>query len=468
MKLDMLFIDPPWIIENKDNIWRNVGSCLPNLGMAYIASVLEQDGKKIAILDCTAERLFGMKNIEERLRVYRKPSFIGITATTPLINNGLKIAQACRQIIPEAKIIFGGVHVSVMPDEILSHPAVDFVVKDEGEITTRELVNGVSLDNILGLSWKVNGKIIHNRQRPLIENLDEIPPPAYHLLPMKRYRPAIGSYKRLPAMSIFATRGCPARCTFCHRTFYGKVRARSATNILKEIKILKRDYGIKEIAFYDDTFTAFKNIVKEFCERVVTEKIDISWSCFTRVDYIDSEILKYLKKAGCHLVLFGVESADEQILKNINKKVALHQVEWAVKECRKLGIETRASFMIGNPGETEETIKKTIEFAIKLDPDEIQFNITTAYPGTELFSWAKSNGLLLTEDWSKYNMSEINMAIPTVTADMLRKYYKLSHRKFYLRPKVIFKRFLKIRNFTQFFQEIKGFFAILKVFRSKK
>ena len=323
MKLDMLFIDPPWIIENKDNIWRNIGSCLPNLGIAYIASVLEKDGKDIAILDCTAEGLFNIHNIENRLKEYPSPRFIGITSTTPLINNGFKIAKLCKQIFPDASIVFGGVHPSVMTEETLVNSVVDFVVRDEGEMTVRELVDGISPSQIDGLSWKDNGKIIHNSQRQLIKDLNKIPPPAYHLLPMKKYRPAIGSYKRLPAMSMFATRGCPGRCTFCHRTFYGKLRARSARNIIEEIMILKRNYGIKEITFYDDTFTTFKNVISEFCERIIYDKVDITWSCFTRVNHIDIEILKCMKEAGCHLVLFGVESADEQILKNINKKVSL-------------------------------------------------------------------------------------------------------------------------------------------------
>jgi len=467
MTLDMLFINPPWVVDNKDNIWRKIGSCLPSLGIAYIASVLEQDGRKVAILDCTAEGLFDINRIEKRLREYPTPRFVGFTATTPIINNGLRIAKICRQVFPDAKIVFGGVHPSVMPEETLNNCEVDFVVIDEGEITTRELVGGESPVNILGLSWKDSGKIIHNPLRPLIENLDQIPAPAYHLLPMKKYRPALGSYKRLPVMSIFATRGCPGRCTFCYRTFRGKVRSRSAKNIIAEIKILRKDYGIREISFYDDTFTAFKDTVKEFCERLNSEKIDVTWSCFTRPDYIDFELLKYMKNSGCHLILFGIESADEQILKNVNKEVSLQQAKWAVKASRKLGIQTRASFMLGNPQETEETIKKSMEFVIKLDPDEVHFNIATAYPGTELFRWAKEKGYLISEDWSKYNMSEINMALPTVSHETLKKYYKLAHRRFYLRPKIILRRLLKIRDFTQFLQEAKGFLAILRVFKEQ-
>ncbi|HRY52903.1 MAG TPA: radical SAM protein [Candidatus Portnoybacteria bacterium] len=457
----VLLINPPWVIGEDKNLWKGVASCWPSLGLAYIASVLEAAGHKVQYLDCSALH-YTVKDTEQALiGLWQDFDLVGFSATTPLVNNALALADFIKKNWPETKTVLGGVHPSVMPEEIIAHQAIDFVVIDEGEETVRDLADKKDPAEILGLCYKEKGQIIKNAPRPLIQDLDMIPPPAYHLLPMDKYYPAVGSYKRLPVMIMFATRGCPGRCTFCYRTFRGVVRKRSARNIIEEIKILQRDYGIKEVAFYDDTFTLFKDVVRDFCDIIAKEKIDITWSCFTRVDHINEELLRLMKKSGCHLILFGVESADEQILKNINKRISLDQVVAAVKIARKIGIETRASFMIGNQGETEATIKKTIDFAIKLDPDEVQFNIATAYPGTELFNWAKEKGYIKSFNWDDYSMSNVVLELPGLSQERLRYYYEIAHRRFYFRPKIILRRLLHIRSWAQLVQEIKGGLALL-------
>lgn len=455
----ILLINPPWVIGEDKNLWKEVASCWPSLGLAYIAAVLEKDGHEVKYLDCSAEQMT-VKDAAAALEKYGEMDFVGFTATTPLVNNALRIAERVKEIWPASKVIFGGVHPSIMPDETIAHPQVDFVAIDEGEETMRELAGGKNREEILGLVYKKDGRIIKNFPRSLIQNLDSIPPPAYHLLPMDKYYPAVGSYKRLPAMSIFATRGCPGRCTFCYRTFRGIVRKRSARNIMDEIKLLQKNYGIKEISFYDDTFTLFKDVVREFCDIIKKEKIDLTWSCFTRVDHIDEGLLRAMKSAGCHLILFGVESGDETILKNINKRISLTQAKEVVRAARRAGIETRASFMFGNQGETEETIKKTIDFSIVLDPDEAQFNIATPYPGTEMFVWAKVNGFITTYNWDDYSMSNIVLNLPGLDREKLQYYYQLAHRKFYFRPKIILRRLLHIRTLTQLKQELKGGMAL--------
>lgn len=456
----VLLINPPWVIGSDKNLWKRIASSWPSLGLLYIAAVLEKDGNLVKYLDLGVQH-YSIPETKKILSSYKLIDYVLITATTPLINNALSIASLTKKIFKKSKVVFGGVHPSVMPKEVLSNSQVDFVVIDEGENTAKELIRGVAEEKILGLGYKKKGKIFINPDRPLISDLNQIPAPAYHLIKMKDYYPAVGSYKRLPAMSIFATRGCPGRCTFCYRTFRGRVRKRSAENILAEIKLLKDNYGIREISFYDDTFTLFKDEITKFCHKMIEEKMEMTWSCFTRVDYIDSHLLKIMKKAGCHLILFGVESANQIVLENIHKNISLTQTKNVVKMAKRIGIETRVSFMIGNKGETEESIRETIDFAIDLDPDEVQFNITTPYPGTELYNWAKKKGYIRTNNWNQYSISNVVMELPDLPKEKLQYYYELAHRKFYFRPKIIFRRLFKIRTRVQFIQEIKGFFALM-------
>ncbi|PKN00411.1 MAG: hypothetical protein CVU78_01295 [Elusimicrobia bacterium HGW-Elusimicrobia-2] len=466
-KTGILLIDPPWEIESSHNIWKNIGSCLPSLGLAYIASYLEKNGFGVSIIDCTAERI-GLQRLKRLFGLMSPPAYIGLTATTPLIKNALLIADLAKVFFPNSKVIMGGVHPTVEPEESLLRESVDAVVRDEGEETMLEIARGVPFRDILGLSYKENGEIKHNPPRPLIKDLNQIPAPAYHLLPMKKYYPAIGSYHRLPAMSMFATRGCPGRCTFCYRTFGGKVRKRSAENIIEEVARLYKDYGIREISFYDDSFTAFKDVVFRFCELLKEKKLKISWSCFTRADLVNKKLLLAMKQSGCHLILFGVETGDERIMRNINKRISLDKVVENVRFARRIGIDTRASFMLGNQGETEESVQKTIDFALKLNPSQLHFNIATAYPGTELYQWARENGYLLDESRYDYNMSDVNLILPDISPERLKYYYNYAHRKFYLKPSTIINHILRLRTFTQFVEYVKGFIAVLYVFTHKR
>ena len=393
--------------------------------------------------------------------------FIGITSTTVTIHAAIRTAEACRKLYPKAKIVFGGVHPSVLPEEVLSHGCVDFVIRNEGEIPMCELVSGVPAERIRNLSFKKGGKIFHNPAQELIKNLDEIPFPAYDLMPVRKYYPAVGSYKRLPALSVIATRGCPGQCTFCFKVFGRTLRSRSAKNIFDEVASLHEKYGMREIAFYDDTFTSFRENVKEFCRLLLSSGLKISWSCFSRVDCIDRETLALMKKAGCHQILYGVESADAGILRNIRKGIDLEKVREAVKMTKEAGISPRCSFMIGNPGETPETIERTIRFALELDPDLAMFNITVPFPGTKMFDWAKGNGLLLSENWDDYDLSKQVMRLPTISNRDLQGFYSSAYRRFFLRPGYVFRRLIGVRSVEDAVELANGAKAVINVVKSR-
>lgn len=459
--MDVLLINPPWVKENFKNIWRKVASCMPPLGIAYIAACLEREGVDVEISDLQAERV-SVAETRSRIAQYKQPAWIGITATTPLIYNALEIAEICKNLFPDSKVVFGGVHPTVMCEEVLSNENVDYVVRGEGEETFSQLVKGASKEKISGLSYKVSGEIIHNESRPVIENLDSLPFPAYHLLPMARYYPALGAYKRLPAISMLTTRGCPGKCTFCYGAMFGrKIRAMSPRRIVDNILLLKQDYGIREISFYDDTFTTFKKKVRKLCQIIINEKIDLTWSCFSRVDCVDLETLRMMKSAGCHQIMYGIESADEAILKNINKKTNLGRVKEAIALTKKAKIDVRAAFMLGSPGETLQTMRATMRFAIDLEPDLVVFNITTPYPGTQMFQWAKAMGYLKTFDWTKYDLATPVMELPTVDAKQVEHCYRIAHRHFYLRFPYLVNRLTQMRSVTDLMMNLKSFMALV-------
>jgi len=462
-----LLINPPRII-NKGNIWKKIDRALPPLGLACIASYLESKKHRVGILDLQAEDMD-----QSQLRDYLKesnPDFIGITSTTVEIDSALNIARLCKEVLPDTRVIFGGAHASILPDEVLLGPGIDFVIRGEGEYALCELIAGKNkLSEIAGLSYRDNGNIIHNPPRAVIEDLDEMPWPAYHLLPVNKYRPSLGNYKRLPAISMVATRGCPGRCTFCYTGISGaKTRTRSAASLVEEIKLLQSEYGIKEISFYDDTFTAFKDNVKEFCLRLIKEKIRISWSCMSRIDFVDKEMLQLMKKSGCHQIGYGLESASPEILKNIRKPMPIDSVKKIVKLTKEAGIDVRAMFMLGSPGETEDSLKNTIKFAIELSPDIVIFNMTTPYPGTEMYDWAKGNGYLLSSEWDKFDLANVVMCLPTVSPEKIMHYYRLAYKKFYFRPAYVIRRLLKIRSLIDIKNNMKSVLSILSFDTERK
>jgi len=458
--MDILFVNPPWY-KDSGNIWKSVSACLPPFGLAILAALVRQKGFSVSLLDCNAEQI-GLDKVEGFLPEIA-PRFVGIGATTVLVDNALSLAEIIKKKYPETKIIMGGVHATLRPQELLQKPQVDLVVTGEGEGNFLDLLSGKNLGEIKGVGFKENNKAVINEPGECIPDINVFPLPAYDLLPMKKYYPALGSYKRKPSFGMITSRGCPGRCTFCKGNILGDViRFKSPERMVEEIEYLQKNYGIKDITFYDDTFTSSKKRVMEFCRLLEDKNIDLTWCCFSRVDTVDLEMLGKMKEAGCYQVMYGIESADPKILANINKKISLAKVEEAVDNTKKAGIEIRLAFMLGNPGETEETIQKTIDYAIWLDPDLVSFNITTPYPGTEMFKWAKENNYLIHENWSEYNLAEPVMELPTISSKRVLEYYKRAHLKFYLRPSFILKRLLKVRSFSDFKRNFFPFLSFLK------
>ncbi|MBT3278824.1 MAG: radical SAM protein [Phycisphaerales bacterium] len=454
-------VHPP-LVHKQGNIWRGVAGVMPPLGLAWIAAVLEEDGHDVQIFDAPPEGLDEQGCVDAlRSRSEAGWDIVGISATTRQFSSALRIAQMCREAFSGVEIVLGGVHASARPDEALACDAIDLVVRGEGEMTFREIAAGHAREEIDGVSYRDGGETIHTADRELISDLDTIPRPAYHLLPMSGYRSAVGAAKQSPSMSMLATRGCVGSCNFCYRIFGRTMRYRHGVAIAEEVRYLHETYGIREISFYDDTFTTIRNEVLAFCAKLREWDLPVTWSCFGRIDSVNEELLTAMAEAGCHQILYGVESGSDQQLAAMGKTTPRQRVKEVVRLSQRLGLTVRGAFMLGNPGETRETMQQTLDWALELDCDLVTFNITTPYPGTGLYDWAEREGLLRSQDWDEYDLSHMVMELPTVMAEEVEAFYRKAYRTYYFRPRMILRRLWKLRSPRELFQAVRGALAIL-------
>lgn len=431
------------------------------LGIAYIASYIRKNGFSVKLVDV---KELGENWKEKIIDIIKNdnPRFIGISSTTPQIVDAYIIADITKNINKDITTVIGGYHTTVLAEEVLKHKNIDIVVYGEGEITFLELLQNKKLSEIKGICYKENELIKKNIERELIKDLDNIPWPAYDLLSMEKYGdPYIGK-----CAIVITGRGCPFKCKFCASRVINKglYRLRDIKKVVDEIEFLYKNYNIQGIKFVDDLFTLMPKRTIELCDELIKRKIKIRWMCNSRVDTINEEMLKKMKKAGCVLIKFGIESGDENTLKIVNKQIDLKKAEISIKMTKRCGIDTAGFFILGHPYETEETLKKTIDFAKKLPLDLVQFSMMIPYPGTEVYEMAKKKeGIeLLNKDWSSFRRyGKPIIRLPTVSETKLEEYHSLAYRKFYLRPRYILNRLIKTHP-RQYLNYMNNVIALLK------
>jgi anaerobic magnesium-protoporphyrin IX monomethyl ester cyclase len=466
--MHFLFINPSRIL-GRDNIWRVIKSTTPPIGLALLAALLEQRGIQSDIIDAQALQLTPDEVIA-RARFAGTYDIIGITATTPEIESAARTAQLFRKAFPNARILFGGVHPTLFHRQLVESGIADLVIRGEGEEPIVALALSKNLREVPDLTWKDDkGNVVVNESRGTLVNLDSLPLPAYHKLPMTSYRSALGAVKRTPSIGIITSRGCPGTCTFCYSGMFGnKVRRESADRIYEHIRFLQESYGIREISFYDDTFTSDRDRVIALCNRFIKEKLNVSWSCFARVDTVDPELLILMRQAGCHQIMYGFESSDDAVLKTINKRATISRYFEIVKMTRAAGIDIRGAFMLGSPGETEQSLINTISFSTILNIQYAVFNITTPYPGTALHVWAVKNACLIHRNWKDYDYAHPVMELPTLSAKTIQKYYREAYRTFYLRPRYIFSSLPGMLSSGLLSMGLKVFWGIISMLRPRR
>ena len=378
--------------------WGMAGK-LPPLGLAYVAAALEKSGFQVEILDnYLLERPIEEVKLEVKKRT---PEIVGITCSSLTYSRCIETAKAVKEACPSCRVVVGGPHPSYMPQTMLEHSQIDYVVIGEGEQAMVQLAASImknekeaAIAKIPGVACMIGGEVVKTAPE-FISDLDQVPFPARHLLPMRMYDRALSYLSVKPVDTISILRGCPYNCAYCEtRELWGTTcRAFSPKRVIDEIKHMVENYGSKGIYFVGDNFTINKKRTAELCQLIRDSKIDLKWTCETRADLISQELLTEMKSAGCQTIFFGVESGSPAIQQKLGKNIDLQEVERTFEFCRQAGIRTATSFMLGIPGETLSDMNATFKFAKKLKADWCQFNIYIACPGSKLYDEVISQGL---------------------------------------------------------------------------
>ena len=441
-KIRLALVIPPVIMHE----YRDPGMklSLPHIGIAYLASNVDPRRVEVIILDCPVERITIGKLIL-KLKQFN-PNVVGLTANSFQINEAGMAAAAIKKAIPQAITLIGGYHVTPIPVETMKRfPAFDIAVHGEGELTLRHLLDTLSdsgdLSTVNGICYRDGMEIKLNPPRAFISDLDTLAFPGFHLMPMEKYRGFYNLYLFRNRVAMVSTaRGCPYQCIFCHKITGSNYRVRSIAPVVEEIKGYLRDFNINQLAIANETFTINIDRVRIFCEKLIEEGISkkVRWICQSRVDLVNQEILKLMKKAGCRAISFGIESGNQDIINKIKKNLKLETALEAIRWSKQAGILTDTNFIIGHPNETIRTIKDTINFAIKLDPHLVSFSILTPFPGTVVAEMAKKGegGLrLLTENYSMYGKNIGGaLELENIPRKELEKYHRRAYLRFYMRP----------------------------------
>jgi anaerobic magnesium-protoporphyrin IX monomethyl ester cyclase len=455
--MNVLLLNPP-----SKNYYKQLGINLMPLGLAYLTSILRQNGHSVSVIDLQSDY------IPDHELSSHNYDIVGISTDTSRFNIALRLGQQIRKKgIP---VIFGGPHTTFLDREPIEQQAADFIVRGEGEYTLCELLDSLEhhkeIDQIKGITFRVNGHIHRNSDYPLIENLDLLPLPARDIFQPDQY---LSSFDGRPVATVLTSRGCPYDCFFCaaSRISGKKWRTRSLDSIFKELDhLIKTGYGA--FIFVDDNFTLNYGRIMDFCEEVIHKKWDIKWWCFSRVDAIvkHPDMVKKMAEAGNRSVFLGLESGNQNTLNYYQKKTSIQQQKDAVSILKKYQIRIFGSFILGEFHETKRMIHQTIRFAKKLNPDKCQFSLLTPYPGSELFNQLDQNHKLVTKNWDVYDGAHMVFETEHLSIWKLEQLFRKAYFRFYLRisklPGALWQFF---RNPPKVLEDLSKIFHGLSIFK---
>lgn len=471
--MKILLISVPYRLMDKleeRGAFGAVRNTIPPLGLAYLAAVAERDGHEVRILDDIS--ITGGESILAAAREFQ-PDVVGCSAVTPAFHTAVEIARLIRELPCEAVFVVGGAHATAAPQHAAASGAFDYVVLGEGEATFLELLGHLSgkgpdrPDDVAGLAFMRDGELVVTSPRARIGDLDSLPFPARHLLPHpKEYHPTQASVRGLPLAHVMTSRGCPSRCKFCDRAVFGEqYRTHGVDHVLGEIEETVGRYGVREIRFFDDTFTLGRGRLEKICAGMKKFRPKLPWTCLTKVTTVDYDMLRMMRLAGCWQVLFGLESGDDRILESLGKNCTVEQNRQAVRAAKRAGLRVRCDFLVGSPHETMESLEATLRLAKELPIDFAHFNKFTPYPGTEFYKEMAEQGREF--DFSVFgninDFDDICFVPPAIREEDYATFLVRAHREFYLRPRYILRRIGALRTLTEIRAQVQGAMAIWKM-----
>jgi anaerobic magnesium-protoporphyrin IX monomethyl ester cyclase len=435
----IVLVNPPYSFWSPQKNWLRpfIGN-LPALGLLSLAAVLRKAGYPVKIVESASLGLSFSRTVDEILR--ENPRYVGLSCTTASVENAARIARAVKEKSPQILVLTGGPHITALPEETFRRfPDFDFGILGEGETALVDLLEALEGEKnpsqVESAVYREGEEIRVNPRRRFIENLDTLPFPAFDLVPdfPRAYRAPFLNYRKGPAASLISSRGCPQACTFCDRSVFGnRYRYFSEDYLWELISSLRRQYGIRHLVFTDDQFAAFRPRLVRLCERLARGGLDMQWNCDARVDSVDPDLLRLMKRAGCWMISYGIESGSEQILGQVQKGISLENAEQAIHWTKEAGIRAKGLFMIGYPQETEETLAQTLAFIRRVPLDEINLSFLTPYPGTEIYRQLKGSSEF-SEDWGRMNALNSLLRPKNLTRLALEKAYGRIIRRFYMR-----------------------------------
>jgi len=427
------------------------GTSWAPLTLALIAAVLRENGFKVSLKDCSNDEV-SFEQLEEEIKSFQ-PKLLVVNTSTPSIDSDLKVADIAKKTGKDIKTVFFGIHPSALPEETFrGSPNVEFIAAGEPEYTVRDLAiairDNLPINTVKGLIYRADNKIIYNEKRPFIENLDELPYPAWDLVNINGYRLPITNR---PFLLVLTGRACPYPCTFCAAgAFYGKKpRFRSWQKIVAEMKYVKEKYNIRDFLFWSENAVFDRQQMCNISQGLEREVPGVRWVCNARVDIVDEELLRVMKKAGCWMIGYGIETGTQRVLDLMKKNIKIEDIEKAVALTKKVGIEVTGHVIVGYPGETRDDILSTMKLLKKVDPDYIQVYCSVPFPGSDLYEMAKKSGWITSTDWSMYEQNFSVLKTPYLSPQDVMTLREQVIKSFYLNPRKMLKALFKVRSLQE-------------------